>query len=739
MCLGGLIASCTSDESGDAAAVPDNSFVYGDVSSRIESVVYTFDSDSGLYTFYFSPTRGLIDLNAMLLADDYIKIVTKIPSGEIDLNSGDVEIVYKNLEVTSDSGNSTRASSSLYVYLMSTTTVKMSVNVTSESGETLAGEYYGFCSVYSEQSGEQTLLLDKQIYTRYHGLVKKTGTNNYLLAVTNAEFTNSGTSVNLSTEGYALVLNFYGTAGSTWREMPFGTFRESAGSEDHTYYSDDSGVIYVNAAGEKTTMPLVGDVIILNDEQSGKVKIAATYLDTDYQERRVAYEGELRVSDGTNNVYMPQLYDDLTIEGFDCQAVYMGDTYGTGSGLMQIVIQDRKKMNYEVGGSGITLLLCGTKFNDTKNLHLEEGDYSCSDAFDFKTWLPGVEVTIMQGFTLPYGTYALYDDGSSTGLYAYGSSGQISIKKVGEEYNISFDLVSSTGFSIKGSYEGSVYIEDQSDDNDDDGSSTLEGDLELDLNYLDRAHCYPSDDHIYIGAWGFDDISKIYTLYPSAPARCSYQHIDIGLETGTYDKTDPDYGSVGKLIPGDIFRIDLLVEEGDNAKITPGVYEVSKDRYPASMQPGVCLRGFQTGSEGHIGTRWMDMGDTWGRGLPYGFVGDESTLEKSPDGEYRTNRASMLGYASLYTGTVTVEQAEGQPAHYFTFTIDGYDVLQHRISGTWTGPVYLGDSETPVYTSGKYLDGPTIPETTQSAARQMIERNMKAAEAFKAQYRAAGR
>lgn len=754
MLFGGIVASCTSDESEGAPSLPENTFSYGGVQTKIESVVYTYDSEERVYTFYFSPTAGLINLKAMLLADDYIKIETKTPSGDVVLGSGNNTLQYKTVNVTAESSEATRSSSSLYLLLTSSTTVKMTLNAVSDSGETLSGDYNGLCVYYVEE-GEtvQVAPLSQQIFCRYQGEVKA-GTSNYYLAVTNTKYSGTGTSFDLTEEGYALVIDFYGTPGASWKDMPFGTFTESDSNADHTYCSDYSSVIYLDAAGEKHTMPLVGDVTILRDEEDGTVSITASYLDADYQEHEIIYQGQLSVANGTFNAALPQLGSDLTIEGFDCQAIYMGDYFSTGSGMMQIVIQDRKIMNGEIGGAGITLDIFGRKFNDPNDICLEPDTYSASQSLEQRTWLPGTEVSLM-GMAFPFGTYALYDDGSPSGLYTYPATGDIVIANAADgAYRITFDLITADGYSVKGSYEGKIYIEDQSDDNEDDGSSTLESNLELDLSLQKRANCYPSDDRIYISPYGFQDIDMIYNVYPGAPGatepeyRCSYQYIDIGLETGTYDKTDPDYqgwideddhskGVVGKLVPGDIFRIDLLVEEGDGGMITPGTYTVSTSRYPAAMYPGVCLRGFQSG-EGHIGTRWLYLDSVWGQGAPYGYTGDLSKVTNE-EGQCPTNRASMTGYASLYTGTVVVEKADGGD-NWFTFKIEGEDVLHHKITGTWTGPVYLGNSDTPILSSGKTLDGNNKPETASRLSTvPSSDRASEISSAIKAQFDATGK
>ncbi len=99
------------------------------------------------------------------------------------------------------------------------------------------------------------------------------------------------------------------------------------------------------------------------------------------------------------------------------------------------------------------------------------------------------------------------------------------------------------------------------------------------------------------------------------------------------------------------------------------------------MWPGVCLRGFQASE--HIGTRWLYIGNAIGNGYPSHMKNPEFVI----DGPL--NIPSMKGYVSLYEGTVTIKKAEGGE-NYFTFEIDGEDVLHHSITGTWTGPAVLG-------------------------------------------------
>lgn len=262
------------------------------------------------------------------------------------------------------------------------------------------------------------------------------------------------------------------------------------------------------------------------------------------------------------------------------------------------------------------LTVIGPKFLDPKKERkLTPGTYTAATTYKKDTWMPAAEMTIL-GMVIPMGTYAAYDDQTQNGQYSYGSEGTIEIEELANNHHrVTFEIEAQTGYVFKGSFEGDIPLEDQSDDSEDDGSSTLTEDLDMDLSYLEKAHCFPQT-QIFVPGLGTIDVADLTTVTPPAPEACGYQFIDLGLATGTY-KHDPtgEYNDPGKLVEGDIVRLDLLVEPGDEGKITPGTYTLSPNRYPAQMRPGVALRGYQ-GGEGHIGTRWLGIGSAIGNGYP---------------------------------------------------------------------------------------------------------------------------
>lgn len=695
-----LISSCSSDGEGDTPpALPGNSFVYGDTEHKIESVVYAVDETGKIYSFYFSPTPGLVDLDAMLVADDYIKIVTNTPTGEINLLASGNQLLYKKLDISSATGDNVQKAV-LTLQLTSLTTAKMSLDAATKDGAMLRAEYNGLCI---KQGGGQEVpaydvTLTSQIFGYYMGPKEGADTNEYYMALTNAECElKGGTQFTVKSEGYVLMLDFYGATGENWKNMPTGTFSESSKFESHTYFSDYSFLSYYNADGQRTDYQIVDAVKIERDE-AGNATVTATYLDARYEEHKIIYTGELKIGNATLNVHVPLVERDMVVEGAYASGIYEGDVFDNGSGLVEITIIDQKGENNEPNGSAMKIALFGKKFTNPKTERgLTPGTYTAATTYAQGTWMPAVELEYM-GQYIPMGTYAAYDNGTQEGQYSYAASGDIVIRDGGRKnyYTIEYELQSIDGYKISGSYTGEVFLEDQSNDEKNDGSSTLTSDYAMNLGYLKRADCYPQD-HIYVPALQDPNlpVSEIPNITPPGKA-CGYQYIRIGTSAGTWEVTDEypigggwDGKGKGKLVEGDIIGIELLVAEGTEDKITPGVYPVTPNRYPAQFRPGVCVRGH----DGNGGTTWQFIASAIGWGYPSGYFDPEY---KVANGWLNIPTASQ--FASIYGGSITVSKAEGGD-NWYTFKIDGIDVVKHKVTGSWTGPVYFGGTDTPVQQS----------------------------------------
>ena len=670
------------------------------------------------------------------MADDYIKVVTKTPTGEIDLLSSGNSLVYENVNVSAETaGNVSR--STLSLKLTSVSTVMMNLDVAMSGGETLTGRYEGLCVNVSESGNDSGIItLDRQVFFYYYGQVqddKRNTVNNYYLALSDIEeWSGSGISSAPASEGYILTLDFYGEQTDDWRNFPEGTFDEDDSHKAGTYYSASqySFVSYRAADGTVTDLQLTGEPVSIEyDGVSGTYTVTANFIDMNDNDRTFVYTGRLNISDGTVQSNLPLIGDDVAFDGVPDKdndgnpdidgmtgtpgdAIFFGDVYDMGAGLMAIEIYDLNASNNRDGYQMSIMLMTHTSFPDD-GIYIDEIEYPVSSSLTFGTALTGVEGVLMGGI-VPWGTYAAKIENGEEVAYSFASEGSVEVSTVtrpgGQEYyRIEFDLMSTDGHTIKGEYVGDIIFQDVSDSDDgNDGSTNLTKSVETDLSYLPYASCLPKTE-IYAGGLGTIPVESIYTgklpdgtSFEQVGQPCSYQVLNIGLPTG-YFEFDPKYPETGLLHEGDFISLDLLVEPGTETKITPGTYNLTSNRYPAQMKPGVCVRGF-TGVAGNDGTRYQHLVNIIGNGYPYGLDDQFKTWldngNPDPDNEYfqengPLNRATFDLFACIYGGSVTISEPDSDGD--YTIVIDGTDVLNHTIKGSWTGPIWLnGNSETPV-------------------------------------------
>lgn len=698
LCLFGIcsyvFSSCSNDDADSAPTeAPGNTLAYGDAQSEIQSVIYTVD-EKKVYTFYFSPTKGIVDLEAMLLADDYLKIVTSTPTGPVDLLSANNMLSYRDVLVSSATADQV-SNATLSLQLTSLFTAKMSLDIRLSSGQRLRAEFHEVCTRLAQddvtEDGSE-LVFTKKIFSYYMGPQKRPGTDCYYIALTNVDYTGQGTQFKLNEKGYALLLSFYGTPNDNWLEFPTGRFNESEHMGDHTYYNDYSFVYHFDGVSKVSACQLLDPVVV--EKQGDEYVVTATFRDLDQKKRTLSYRGSLRMLNGMYNTQLPQLLNNIVVDGAYIQsAKYQGDVLDNGSGAVELTIIDRKGANDEPNGSGMNLVLFGPKFNDPKrDRNLTPGIYTLSAAGEQGTWMPGTEGNIM-GMIYPAGTYAAYDDGTKEGQYSYACEGIVEIRQGSGKniFTIDFDLVSIHGYKIQGSYTGDVFLQDASSDKKNDGSSTLESDYEVDLSHHTRADLAPQT-HLYVSGNGFGLMPLEEVWKWSDGRKYGYQLIKIGTEKGTYEPSW-EYPTKGKLVEGDMFTIELLVEEGTSDKITPGYYKVTAERWPAYFAPGVCVRG-RIAPTGIEGSAWKRVTSAIGWGKPAGYYDPDYMVK-----EGWLNVPTIENYAAIYAGMIKVSKAEGGD-NWYTFEFQGEDVVNHKVTGSWTGPVYLAGTDTPVEDSG---------------------------------------
>ena len=257
------------------------------------------------------------------------------------------------------------------------------------------------------------------------------------------------------------------------------------------------------------------------------------------------------------------------------------------------------------------------------------------------------------------GSYAHYLDArgeKATEKYSYGTEGEIEIIELADNagFTVNYDLFSNDGYRIRGSYTGKIPVIDNSDDKgDDDGTSTLEKDYDMDLSMWDCAYVAPLN-RIWVGGMGYYDIDgeALKNIKPTYPAPFGLQYVYIGLK-----------GDDGE---GDRVLLELLVNDDAETYITPGTYPCTEDRFPEHFVPGHMMRGIML--EGDFASS--------------SFV-------------HLNEKTHMDQHANFYGGEVTITKAEGGD-NWFTFDIDGICVRKHHVRGSWTGPVYRYKGTVPV-------------------------------------------
>lgn len=627
-------------------------------SLEIQSAVYTVSSDDGAYTFWFSPTAGLVSPDAMLLADDYIKIQTRTASGDIDLSDDGAELSYDGLAVNSSNYSSDFTSASASLSLRAENVVSMNVDVTSVSGRTIKTDFYGFCTKYDPDAAsaaeeDGTICLDKAAFYYYFG--ETDGLREYYLLLTDAAYTgDTGGTMMLTEEGYILSVDLCAVQDAASKYvLPSGTYTEGSSSGNFFYTTSNTMVIYFDESLQQTQYQLAETVeVTVKDDV---YTISALFLDSDLQVKRVSFTGELpEIYDTTLPTYtLPQIGKDVNVEGVSANAVYYGNMLEGGAGMMQINIMDQNFVDGNTGGLLAVLTVFNDLFDNSRDIRVMPGEYVYGTSFKWGTWLYGVELKY-DSLVYPYGTYVALDDGSQYGQYAYAEAGTISITEVSEGYHVEFNLTTAAGNVLTGSFTGSIAASDQSDDDsDDDGTSTLVRDYELDLSAYKSVTVKKTDELWVLGLGRYENIAQY---------GCGMQTIDFGNFYGD---------------DGDVLRLELLTETGREGELLEGSYEITQDRYPASFEPGVCVRG----TIADYGTL---LGSTFAH--YYSRTGDSGRIYHYLD-----------AHACLYSGTVTVEKSEDGN---YTFTINAYDVREHNVTGTWTGPVSFSGASASAATAG---------------------------------------
>ena len=702
-----LMVSCQREAS-PAPQQLKNAFSYGGGISPIESIVYTAEEKEGCHVFYISPTAGLLDTETAQLADDYIKITVQDPSGAVDLYSGENEVEYKDVHVSSSSSSEV-SSASLSVNLTSSRTLRLSLDVRMTSGQTLKAEYDGFCVKYPADPSGYDVVMDKAIYAYYFGQASAgTTTHNYYFTLTDAEYTadmSSGSpDYELKEEGYVLILDMFSDLeDGNWKTLPDGVYSASNGYGDHTYTVNYSVAFHFDSDGNRTQLLLAGPLSVETDE-TGVTTISGTFYENG-AERTFAFRSTLQLTNGLFNPSLPQIGEDVHVKGVYAEGLYNGNLMGSGTGMMQINIYDENAAN-DRNGYTATVVVFNKLFGDSASADIIPGEYVAGSDFSIGTWMPAQELNYM-GMIFPYGTFVLYNDGSEDGKYMYGSAGNVSIESIstseGPGFRIEFEIQSFDGYTMTCEFEGPVEVYDESDDpSTDDGTSSLEQDIEVELDDIACAYLSPQT-QIYVPALGYIDVAQFNS---------GLQFIDIGNATRRPVSVDED-GNITYSYSGDAICLELLVTNGMSDRIVPGIYTVCPQRYNGYFEPFVSVTGYSSAT-GMMGTRYLGLREIYGsKWVDENGDGIQQPDEVLPDQPLGV--ATLDQFAAVKSGSVTVSESD-KGEGWYKFDFNFFCTREHNITGTWEGPVYYSGSTNPV---------PCAEETASAQSSEKVRPSLR--------------
>lgn len=660
-----LLSGCRSgNESGhpDAGKL-ENAFTDGSGIYKINSSIHTDGEIDGFTTFYFSPTQGLTDPESMILADDAVKLVTNSTDGTVNMAEEGNSISYggfvldkRNIDSFSEVFVSVR--------FLTQTSVELSVSAVRKTGEYLKCEYTGKCRRWPEAEPAADVILTDVIMAKCLGKVGTKGEEdiyNYYILLTDADYTLSGNQMTVNEAGVVVCLDLYSVMVDPPHKLviPTGDFVLGDSSQDHTYGIQYSCAGIYNDSGVQTSVQELDGTVSVERSGDGTLKITAYYLDAKQERVKVEYVGDDFYSvDTGSNFSNPQIGHDVVLDGFSATALYYGNLFQSATGMMLINIFDENYQMYDKEGYCVSLVVFSDLFGNPKDARLIPGTYSVSKSMAHSTWLPAMEVNYY-GIPMVLGSYAHFlesGENENAGKYSYAETGSVTIEEAGEGFKVTFDFVSNDGYVIRGSYTGNIPVVDNSSDtSDDDGTSTLEKDYDLDLSIWDCAYVAPTD-KVWVKGMGYFDIDgePLKNLHPSYPAPFGIQYVYLGLQSDDRD--------------GDRVRLELIVNDGAEQFLAPGTYECTEERYPEYFVPGSMMKGIALEGDIGVSSSFLHYTDGWGK---------------------------MDQHAIFYGGAVTITKAEGGD-NWFTFDIDGICVREHHVRGSWTGPVYLFKGTDPV-------------------------------------------
>ncbi len=329
------------------------------------------------------------------------------------------------------------------------------------------------------------ITMDRTTKVLYYGDRKTEGVYNYYFGLGDSEFIKDEQGDDAAPEGgHIIFFDLYSDKGAESFEtavLPNGKYilaDTNAAGTLNNYFTR----LQIWDNGAQKSVDFTEGSLSVSDCSEGKL-LQATFTLIDGQTLSCIYKGALVFGDPDETEGdLPALKNPVDLNLISAVGVYGGDQYGTGTatfmvGLSDVALDD----DYMMTAAGYNVVL--TMYAEPCNsfIYLEPGTYTVADTYEIGTVEPG-EIFLGE----IYGSFcAKVDaDGEADELSVI-TGGTVTVSEYGfDGYKFVLDLTTAEGVSVKGTYTGEIYFEDQSPQQD--PTTTLTGDYTLDLSKADE-------------------------------------------------------------------------------------------------------------------------------------------------------------------------------------------------------------------------------------------------------------
>lgn len=428
-------------------------------------------------------------------------------------------------------------------------------------------------------------------------------------------------------DGDMLVLDLYGPASADQSAavLPEGTYYVGFGTNQYTMGIDGSVVIR-HSGSKNTYIALTDGQIDVTKDASGNSVITCSLIQANGKPLKYTFSGKLTFEDYTDSYNANStLRTDVADTPFTgVLGTYYGNQFDKGTGNFVVnLFTDGFDQDMSKEGTLLTLCMFSHLATNANKAELKEGTYTVVPLAQGY----GAENTLMSGLPIngnPFGTYLYKVDANGIEQVGYITSGTVEVKKNGNEYTFTYNLVTDNNKKITGTSTQSITFQNQSQDDNKAVVSNLEGDVKTDMSKVKEGT------YNYAGSVTNDAGTKL-------------DRYDLWLQAEE----------------GDLMVLGFCTPAGLNGQIPDGTYKVADYKLPAKFTDQSVVSGHFNDTGGQIGTWYMHY----------------------EEGKYMV----MDLLAPATEGTVTVARVDDK--YTFTWDLTDDAPAKNKITGSWSGPI----------------------------------------------------